>query len=68
MGYRAMTFSTHTTNGRGTFLEDIYTGQILFCSLFMRYFFTLDTICTDNKGEPIAGCKNQSIKNCLRNF
>ena len=41
MGYGARTFSTYMNNGGSTFLENVYTGQILFSfiSIFnIRYY------------------------------
>ena len=67
MGYRARTFSTHINMGEARCLENIYMEHILFHSL-LCIIFTLDTICADNKDKPMAGCKNQLIKKCLRNF
>ena len=35
---------------------------------FYALLFTPDTICADDKDKPMAGCKNQLIKKCLRIF
>ena len=40
-------------------------GQADFLENFVHFYdlyFTLDTICADNKDKPMAGCKNQLIK------
>ena len=44
------------TTGEAYFLENIYMGQILFAH-FCALFFTLDTICADNKDKRMVGCK-----------
>ena len=67
IGYEAGASFTHIYNRGNTFLENIYTMQILFHS-FSFIIFTLDTICADSKDKPIAGCKNQLIGKRLRNF
>ena len=59
MGSGARTFSTHVNNGGGTFFrKHIYWANTFFLH-FYALFFTLDTICADNKDKPMAGCKNQ---------
>ena len=68
MGYRAKTLSTYKKKLQADFLQNIHMEQILFSFIFMNYFFTLDTICADKKDKPMKGCKNQSIKKCLRKF
>ena len=61
----ARTFSTHINNEGGTFFKKhIYIGQKLFSFIFIALFFTLDTICADNKDKCMTGCKNQLIKKC----
>ena len=54
--------------GQAHFLENIYTGENTFLFIFMNYFFTLDTICADNKDKPMAGCKNQLIEKVFEKF
>ena len=66
MGYRAMTFSTHINNRAGTFFRKHIDGANTFSIHFYELFFALDTFCADNKDKPMAGCKNQLIKKCLR--
>ena len=61
MGYRARIFHTYINNGAGTFLGNIYMGQILFGSL-LSIIFTPDTIYADNKGKPMAGCQSRIFK------
>ena len=68
MGYRERTFSTHTNNRGGTFFRKHIYGTNTFFIHFYALLFTLGTICVDNKDKPMAGCKNQLIKRCLRNF
>ena len=68
MGYGARTFSIHVNNGRGTFFRKHICEANTFFIHFYALYFTLDTICADNKDKPMAGCKNQFIKKCLRNF
>ena len=44
--------------GRHIFLENIYMGHIYTFSVhFYALFFTLDTICADNKDKPMAAAK-----------
>ena len=62
MGYRAMTFSTHINNSRWHFFRKHIYGANTFFIHFYALFYTLDTICADNKDKPMAGCKNQLIK------
>ena len=54
--------------GQAQFLEKTYVQGKYFFVHFYELFFTLDTICADNKDKPMAGCKNQLIKKCLRKF
>ena len=66
--YGTRTFSTHTNNGAGTFFRThIYGANTFFVHVY-EFFFTMDTICADNKDNTMAGCKNQLIKKCLRKF
>ena len=58
---------THNKQQMKHFLDNICMKQILFSFIFMN-FFILDTICSVNKDKPMASCKNQLIKNCLRHF
>ena len=58
-----MTFPAHVNNGEAR----IYLANTFFIQ-FYALFFTLDTICADNKDKPDAGCKNQLIKKCLRDI
>ena len=60
-GVRGKDFSTHINNGRGTSFRKHVWGKYFFVHLY-ALFFTLDTICADNKDKPMAGCKNQLIK------
>ena len=64
----ARTFSTHINNGGGTFSRKHTYGANTFFLHFYAIFFTPGTSCADNKDKPIAGCKNQLLKKCLRNF
>ena len=51
-------FSTHINNGGGTsFRKHIYGANTFFIH-FCGLFFTVDTICADNKDKLMAGCKN----------
>ena len=57
MRYGERIFSTHINNRAGTFFrKHIYGANTFFCS-FHELFFTLGTICADNKDKPMAGCK-----------
>ena len=66
MGYGARTFYTHINNGAGTFFRKHIYGANTFSFIFYELFFTPDTVSADNKDKPMAGCKNQLIKKCLR--
>ena len=68
MGYRARTFPTQINNEGGTFFRKHSYGANTFFRYFCALFFTLDTICADNKDKSMTGCKNRLIKKCLRNF
>ena len=59
-------FSTHINSGTGTIFRKPVYGADTFFIHFYELFFTLDTICADNKDKPMTGCKNQLIKKCLR--
>ena len=67
MGYGARTFSTHINNGRGPFFRKHIHGANTLLVHSYELFFVLDTTCAENKDKPMAGCKNQLIKKCLRN-
>ena len=68
MGYGARSFYTHINNGTGTVFRKHIYGANTFLGHYYELFFTQDTICADNKDKPMAGCKNQLIKKCLRKF
>ena len=63
--YGKRTFSAHINNGAGTLFRKHIYGANTFLFIFVNYF-SLDTICADNKDKPMAGCKNQLIKKFLR--
>ena len=65
-GVRGKGFSTHINN-RARFQKTYIQGKYFFIH-FNELFFTLDTICADNKDKLVTGCKNQLIKKCLRNL
>ena len=66
-GVRGHYVSPRINNRGGSFVENIYSGKYFFVQ-FYSLFLTLDTTCADNKDKPMAGCKNQLIKKCWRNF
>ena len=64
-------FYTNIINGGGgggtLFRKHIYRANTFFVHVY-ALLLTLDTICADNIGKPMAGCKNQLIKKCLSKF
>ena len=51
MGYRASTFSTHIGKGGGTFFRKHIFGANVFFVHIYALFFTLGTVCADNKDK-----------------
>ena len=65
MGVRGKDFFyTYKQWGRYIFRKHIYEANA-FSFIFYELFFTLDTICADNKDRPMAGCKNYSLRYSL---